>query len=330
MNLINHFLKYLNSNKPIKDQLVVSTFYKFEELKNVNKTKIDLNNFLAKINLKGTILLANEGINGTICGNSEDTLNFYKNLSNWSHFKDLKPKYSLCTINPFLRMKVKIKQEIVTIGDKKIRPERLVGEYVEPKFWNEMIDDIETLIIDTRNNYEISIGTFKNSINPKLNSFREFPQWVKKNIIDKNVPKSKKIAMFCTGGIRCEKSTSHLKKLGFENIFHLEGGILKYLEQIPKVESKWLGECFVFDYRVSVKHGLKVGNFDMCFACRMPLSIEDKKHSDFEEGKSCHHCFNKTSKSQKKRFDERQKQIYLSKKKNQDHLGPKNNIKKNF
>ena len=323
MLLSNHFLNFLNSSNLNKGQLVVSTFYKFIQLNKINEIKELLNGYLKDLNIKGTILLAGEGINGTICGGDKDTLIFFEKITLFSQFKDLEPKYSVCNTNPFLRMKVRLKSEIVNIGNKQVNPEKLIGKYIKPLQWNKIINDKDTMIIDTRNNYEVSIGTFKNSINPKINSFREFPNWVKKNLIDKKVSKSKKIAMFCTGGIRCEKSTSYLKKIGYENVFHLEGGILKYLEKVSNLESKWLGECFVFDYRVSVQHGLKVGNFEMCFACRMPLSEENKKHRLFEEGKSCHYCYNKTSKSQKLRFKERQKQVLLSKKNNQNHIGPK-------
>ncbi len=324
MLLSNHFLKFLNSGPIKKGQLVVSTFYKFIQLNKIDEIKDLLNAYLKNLNIKGTILLANEGINGTICGGEKHTLKFFENLTMFSKFKDLEPKYSVCNNNPFMRMKVRLKSEIVTIGNKESNPEKMVGEYVKPQKWNKILDEKDTLVVDTRNKYEVSIGTFKNSINPEINSFREFPKWAKKNLVDKKISKSKKIAMFCTGGIRCEKSTSYLKKLGYENVYHLQGGILKYLDEISNLESKWLGECFVFDYRVSVQHDLKVGNFDMCFACRMPLSKEDRKHEFFEEGKSCHNCYNKSSKSQKLRFKERQKQILLSKKRNQNHIGPKN------
>ena len=179
------------------------------------------------------------------------------------------------------------------------------------------------MIIDTRNDYEVSIGTFKNSINPKIKSFRNFPNWVQKNLIDKKVSKKSKIGMFCTGGIRCEKSTSYLKQLGFENVFHLDGGILKYLENVKSDKNEWKGECFVFDYRVSLNVSLEKGEYDMCYACRMPLSKENKKNKHYLKGQSCEYCYDQTTIKQKKRFNEREKQIKLSKVKNLKHLGPK-------
>ena len=179
------------------------------------------------------------------------------------------------------------------------------------------------MIIDTRNDYEVSIGTFKNSINPKIKSFRNFPNWVQKNLIDKKVSKKSKIGMFCTGGIRCEKSTSYLKQLGFENVFHLDGGILKYLENVKSDENEWNGECFVFDYRVSLNNSLEKGEYEMCYACRMPLSKENKKNKHYLKGQSCEYCYDQTTIKQKKRFNEREKQIKLSKVKNLNHLGPK-------
>ena len=219
-------------------------------------------------------------------------------------------------------MKIRLKKEIVTIGLPEISPKKIVGDYVKPENWNDLISDKNLLLIDTRNSYEVSIGSFENAINPNIKNFREFPDWVNKNLINKDPEiKNKKIAMFCTGGIRCEKSTSYLRSLGFEEVYHLEGGILKYLEKIPKKESRWNGSCFVFDYRVSVDHNLELGHYEMCFACRMPISQNDKKHKYFVQGESCHHCFKSSNNKQKKRFKERQKQIELSRKKNQSHIG---------
>ena len=220
-------------------------------------------------------------------------------------------------------MKVRLKKEIVTIGIPEVSPSNLVGKYLNVEEWNEFLNESDSMIIDTRNDYEVSIGTFKNSINPKIKSFRNFPNWVQKNLIDKKVSKKSKIGMFCTGGIRCEKSTSYLKQLGFENVFHLDGGILKYLENVKSNENKWKGECFVFDYRVSLNHSLEKGEYDMCYACRMPLSKENKKNKHYQKGQSCEYCYDQTTIKQKKRFNEREKQIKLSKVKNLKHLGPK-------
>jgi len=322
MLLNEHFFNFFDGTRS-KPTVIVSTFYKFIQLEKTIEIKNLFNDYLKDLEIKGTILLAEEGINSTIAGNYNDMLYFFNKLSELKKFKDIEPKYSVCNINPFLRMKVRLKNEIVTIGDKKVNPNKFVGKYLDPNEWNDFLNDKSAMIIDTRNGYEVSIGSFQNSLNPKLKSFRDFPKWVEKNLVKKNLPKETKIGMFCTGGIRCEKSTSYLKQIGFNNVYHLKGGILKYIEEIPENKSLWNGECFVFDYRVSVDHELNRGSFDMCFACRMPLSEEDKKNKFFLEGKSCHYCYDKTSSKQKKRFEERQKQILLAKKKNQNHIGPK-------
>ena len=320
--LIDNFIKYFNKNKIHDNQIIVATFYKFIQLKKKLEIRTCLLGYTKFINIKGTILLANEGINGTIAGKKKDLEIFFKNMTLHKEFYDLSPKYSICNKNPFLRLKIRLKKEIVTIGKKNVKPNKIVGDYVAPQDWNNFINKPETLLIDTRNDYEISIGSFENAINPNIKSFRDFPDWVNKNLVKKNISKNAQIGMYCTGGIRCEKSTSYLKKIGYKNVFHLEGGILKYLEQIPKKESLWKGECFVFDYRVSVEHGLKVGHYEMCFACRMPMSKEDKQDTDYVEGKSCKYCINKISEKQKKRFNERQKQIELQK--NKSHGSQKN------
>ena len=325
MSLSKHFLKYLNSSTLNNGQLVVSTFYKFIQLNKIDEIKKLLNSYLKQLNIKGTILLASEGINGTICGRDKDTLKFFEKINLFSEFKDLKPKYSVCNINPFLRMKVRLKSEIVTFG-KESNPEKLVGNYVKPKQWNKIINDKNTMIVDTRNHYEVSIGTFENSINPQINSFKEFPKWAKKHLIDKNISKSKKIAMFCTGGIRCEKASSFMKNQGFKNVYHLKGGILKYFELVPEEQSKWQGECFVFDDRVSVKHNLSEGTYDMCHGCRMPITEKDKTSKKYIKGVSCSKCFDKTTEEQKSRYMSRQKQVDLAKKRNQRHIGPKEEV----
>ncbi len=320
---LHDFLKF---NKNSEDKIIVFAFYKFVALNNINNIKKTLVNTLSEYDLKGTILLANEGINGTIAG-KKDTIIFVLNfLSSFNFFKDIEHKFSFCDKNPFLRMKVKLKKEIITIGDLNINPIESVGNYLEPEEWNDFLQRENSIVIDTRNNYEVSIGSFKNSINPNLKSFRDFPKWVKEKLLTKNISENTSIGMFCTGGIRCEKSTSYLKRLGFKNVYHLKGGILNYLQKIPKNKSFWRGECFVFDYRVSLSHGMKKGNFDMCFACRMPISNNDKKNIFYIEGQSCHHCYNKTTNEQKIRFNERQKQIRFSKKYKLNHLGPTKNI----
>ena len=323
MSLNQNLQNYLNTNNSILDKYIISTFYKFLVLENYKELKIKFDKSLSKTNIKGTILLANEGVNGTIAGSESDLKKFFLYIDKFSQFKDITPKFSSSNKNPFLRMKVRLKKEIVTIGIPEVSPSNLVGKYLNVEEWNEFLNESDSMIIDTRNDYEVSIGTFKNSINPKIKSFRNFPNWVQKNLIDKKVSKKSKIGMFCTGGIRCEKSTSYLKQLGFENVFHLDGGILKYLENVKSDENEWKGECFVFDYRVSLNDSLEKGEYDMCYACRMPLSKENKKNKHYVKGQSCEYCYDQTTIKQKKRFNEREKQIKLLKVKNLKHLGPK-------
>ena len=323
MSLNQNLQNYLNTNNSTLDKYIISTFYKFLVLENYKELKIKFDECLSKTNIKGTILLANEGVNGTIAGSESDLKKFFLYMDKFSQFKDITPKFSSSNKNPFLRMKVRLKKEIVTIGIPEVSPSNLVGKYLNVEEWNEFLNESDSMIIDTRNDYEVSIGTFKNSINPKIKSFRNFPNWVQKNLIDKKVSKKSKIGMFCTGGIRCEKSTSYLKQLGFENVFHLDGGILKYLENVKSDENEWKGECFVFDYRVSLNDSLEKGEYDMCYACRMPLSKENKKNKHYLKGQSCEYCYDQTTIKQKKRFNEREKQIKLSKVRNLKHLGPK-------
>ena len=323
MSLNQNLQNYLNTNNLTLDKYIISTFYKFLVLENYKELKIKFDKSLSKTNIKGTILLANEGVNGTIAGSESDLKKFFLYIDKFSQLKDITPKFSSSNKNPFLRMKVRLKKEIVTIGVPEVSPSNLVGKYLNVEEWNEFLNESNSMIIDTRNNYEVSIGTFKNSINPKIKSFRDFPKWVQKNLIDKKVSKKSKIGMFCTGGIRCEKSTSYLKQLGFENVFHLDGGILKYLENVKSDENEWKGECFVFDYRVSLNNSLEKGEYEMCYACRMPLSKENKKNKHYLKGQSCEYCYDQTTIKQKKRFNEREKQIKLSKVKNLKHLGPK-------
>ena len=323
MSLNQNLQNYLIINNSTLDEYIISTFYKFLVLENYKELKIKFDKSLSKTNIKGTILLANEGVNGTIAGSESDLKKFFLYIDKFSQFKDITPKFSSSNKNPFLRMKVRLKKEIVTIGIPEVSPSNLVGKYLNVEEWNEFLNESNSMIIDTRNNYEVSIGTFKNSINPKIKSFRDFPKWVQKNLIDKKVSKESKIGMFCTGGIRCEKSTSYLKQLGFENVFHLDGGILKYLENVKYDENEWKGECFVFDYRVSLNNSLEKGEYEMCYACRMPLSKENKKNKHYLKGQSCEYCYDQKTIKQKKRFNEREKQIKLSKVKNLKHLGPK-------
>lgn len=260
--------------------------------------------------LSGLIILAEEGINGTICGEEEIINKAFKLIKNFVGNNDLNEKISFSDRKVFKRLKIRIKPEIVTMGINDINPSIDSGKYVNPTDWNKLLKDQNTLIIDTRNNYEVSLGSFRNSINPNTKNFREFPKWIDNDLakyINKN--KTTKIAMFCTGGIRCEKATSLLKKKGFDNVYHLKGGILKYLENVPSSENLYEGECYVFDERVAVDNQLKKGSFSICHACGMPISSEDKEKIYYIEGIQCKLCINKFTDNDRKRFAERQKQI---------------------
>ena len=305
----------------------VCTFYKFNNLKNSNTLQAEIRKLFREFQITGTVLLGHEGINGTVSSTSKQNLNKAINyICNIEGFKNINKKYSFTKLKPFARLKVKLKKEIVTIGDKSINPNLVVGEYVQPSEWNELIKSKDVLLIDTRNNYEYSIGSFKNSINPNTKKFSEFPEWIKSQNFSEIDKENKKIAMFCTGGIRCEKASSLMKKQGFKKVFHLKGGILKYFESISKKDSLWNGECFVFDDRVSLTHDLSEGTYDMCHGCRMPITDSDKESKKYIRGVSCPHCFDKTTKNQKRRYLSRQKQIDLAKKYNKVHIGPKEEI----
>ena len=299
------------------DKITVCALYKFVDIKNLNEFKKNILTILKKNKIYGTILIAKEGINGTVSGNNLDILNLIDFLKSDVRFFDLEYKLSFTDKNPFYRTKVKLKKEIVTLGVK-INKSHYNATYINPENWNEFITNDDVILIDTRNKYETSIGSFINSIDPKTESFRDFPNFVKNNL---NLEKTKKIAMFCTGGIRCEKSTAYLKSKGFKNVYHLKGGILNYFKKIEKKDSLFRGDCFVFDNRVSVDHNLKKGNYDQCHACRIPIREKDKKHTHFVEGVSCPNCYNKTTPDKKSRFKERQKQIKIAKKLGINHIG---------
>ncbi|EGN75383.1 Putative sulfurtransferase [Idiomarina sp. A28L] len=298
-------------------QYICAALYKFVELNDYEELRQPLFDVMAENEVKGTLLLAREGINGTICGTRDAVDNVLNWLKSDSRFADLEHKESPSETQAFYRTKVKLKKEIVTMGLDWVDPKNIVGTYVAPAEWNRIISDPEVLLIDTRNDYEYAVGTFKGAINPKTETFREFPDYVKEHL-DKE--KHKKVAMFCTGGIRCEKSTAYLKELGFNEVYHLHGGILKYLEEVPAEESMWDGECFVFDQRVTVKHGLEQGSYDQCYACRMPITEEEMQSEQYEKGVSCPHCFDKTTPSQKERFAEREKQVQLAKARGEKHI----------
>ncbi len=299
-------------------KIVVCALYKFVNLPDFHQLRQPLFNVMDSNGIKGTLLLAREGINGTVAGSrvAIDTLLAW--LRTDPRLAEIDSKVSLTDIPPFNRTKVKLKKEIVTMGVEGIDPKQVVGTYVNPKDWNKLISDPEVLLIDTRNDYEYQVGTFKNAINPSTESFREFPKYVKEHL---DPDKHKKVAMFCTGGIRCEKSTAYLKEQGFEEVYHLKGGILKYLEDVPAQETLWQGECFVFDERVTVNHHLKKGDYDQCHACRMPITEADKASPMYEKGVSCPHCCDQKSPEQKLRFAEREKQIALAKLRGEQHIG---------
>ena len=297
---------------------LVAAFYHFVPLDNLTVFQADLLTLCQNENIKGTILLANEGINGTIAGHRDSVEKVLAWLRSDPRLCHLQHKESWASEHPFLRMKVRLKKEIVTLGMADINPNQEVGTYVDPEQWNELIDDPDVLLVDARNDYEVAIGTFKNAINPGTESFRDFPGFVKNNL---DPSKHKKIAMFCTGGIRCEKATSYLLKQGYEAVYHLQGGILKYLENTPEEESRWQGECFVFDDRVSVDHQLQPGQYDLCHGCRHPITETDQQSERYIEGVSCPYCYDTQTEEKRQSAQERQRQIILAKTRGQQHLG---------
>lgn len=297
---------------------VIAAMYKFVRLPDYHELREPLLDFCNEQGIKGTLLLAKEGINGTVAGSREAIDNLLTYLKRDERFLGIEHKESYDETQPFYRMKVKLKKEIVTMGVEDIDPNHIVGTYVEPQDWNALISDPDVILIDTRNYYEYNIGTFEGAINPETTTFREFPQYIAEHL-DKN--KHKKVAMFCTGGIRCEKSTAYVKQQGFEEVYHLKGGILKYLEDVPQDQSKWQGECFVFDNRVAVNHDLEKGSYDQCHGCRHPITEEDKQSEKYLLGVACPRCYDDQSEEQRQRFMERQKQIQLAKQRNEEHIG---------
>lgn len=293
--------------------LTVASFYKFVRLDNYADKREPILTFCRSHGMRGTILLAEEGINGTIAGSAEAIHSVLAFLKSDPRLADLEHKASLTDEFPFERLKVKLKKEIVTLGKPEADPHQQVGIYVSPQEWNQIISDPEVVLIDTRNDYEVSIGTFHKAINPKTKSFREFPDYVQQHL---DPAKHKKVAMFCTGGIRCEKASSYMKSQGFQEVYHLKGGILKYLEEVPAAESLWQGECFVFDERISVQHALEPGSYEMCRSCGHPISEADKASSDYEEGISCPYCLDTLTPEKRSRQQERQRQLEYAKKRN--------------
>jgi UPF0176 protein len=298
--------------------ITVCALYHFVDLPNYADFQEPLSSLCAQQGVFGTLLLASEGINGTVAGPAEGIQALLAYFKSQKVFADVGYKLSYDDKNPFYRLKVRLKKEIVTMGDPTVNGAKNSGIYVGPEAWNELISDPDVLVLDTRNTYEVSIGTFKGAVNPKTTNFREFPDFVKTQC---NPEKHKKVAMFCTGGIRCEKASAYMKQQGFDEVYHLKGGILKYLEDVPTDKSTWEGECFVFDGRVSVGHDLEPGSYDQCYGCRHPITAADKQSVHYEKGISCHHCYDAQTPEHKSRVAMRQKQIDLAKKRGDSHVG---------
>ena len=296
----------------------VAALYHFARFPRFESFRPELQKFCDDHDVHGTLLLAHEGINGTIAGSDAAIAAVLAFLRAQPEFAQLEHKESRASKAPFLRMKVRLKKEIVTMGVDNIDPNKIVGTYVAPKDWNALISDPDTILIDTRNDYETAIGIFKGAVDPDTRTFREFPDWVKNQTGLHNKPK---IAMYCTGGIRCEKATAFMKEQGFDEVYHLKGGILKYLEEVPPEESLWEGACFVFDERVSVTHGLSEGEHALCNACRHPLTKAEMQSPKYEKGVSCDYCHDVKSAEDKERYRQRQKQMDLARKRGEKHLG---------
>jgi UPF0176 protein len=297
----------------------VAAFYQFAPLAHYAALQTPLLDSLKASRVKGSVLLAPEGINGTIAATAGDLQIALSEVRRITGLGQLEHKLSFAQDPPFKRMKVRLKKEIVTIGDVAANPNEIVGTHVEPASWNALISDPDVVVIDTRNDYEVEIGTFKGAINPRTERFGAFPDFVRNTL---QADKSKMIAMFCTGGIRCEKASSFMRNEGFENVYHLKGGILKYLELVPRDESLWEGGCFVFDERVAVGHGLEPGNHSICHGCLKPVSSEQRQSANYEDGVCCDACANVLTDVQKASNRERQRQYVLARKRGTKHLGP--------
>jgi UPF0176 protein len=300
----------------------VAAFYGFTAMEDLAALQQELKALAQQAGVLGTILLAEEGVNGTISGPDAGVQAMLTRLRRLPGLAGLEAKFSRAEQQTFHRLKVRLKREIVTMGCPTVKPAEQVGTYVPPQQWNTLIDDPDTLVVDTRNSYEVAIGSFAGAIDPGTNSFREFPAWVEQTLrplVEARQPKA--IAMFCTGGIRCEKSTAYLMQQGFDNVHHLQGGILRYLEEVPQESSRWQGECYVFDQRVSVNHHLQPGSYSLCHACGLPLSPEDRLHPSHREGISCLHCIDRFSDADRQRFAERQRQMQLAKVRGERHIG---------
>ena len=302
----------------MKKKYLNVAFYKFVHFPNYTSFQSKILNFCVERNIKGTILLAEEGINVTAAGTKKNIYELLNFLKIDNRFSDITHKESYSEEIPFHRMRVKLKKEIVSLGRPNINLSNRSGIRVDPKNWNILLADPDVVLVDARNDYEYQIGTFKNAISPKTTNFREFPAFIKEKL---NTKKNKKIAIFCTGGIRCEKASSYMLSKGFENVYQLNGGILKYMDEIETDKSLWEGECFVFDSRVSVDSELAEGNYEQCYACRRPLSETDLQSNLYQKGISCPYCINETSDAQRASFRERQQQVELAEKRNEKHIG---------
>ena len=302
--------------------ICVAALYRFAPLAQIEQLRGPLKQLCDDQGIKGTLLLASEGVNGTIAGPRGGIDRVLDHIRSWPDCSDLDVKFSGAATMPFHRMKVRLKQEIVTMGQPDVDAARNAGTYIDPQDWNALIDDPDTIVIDTRNDYEVSIGTFAGAINPKTASFRDFPEWFARErerlLASENPPK---VAMFCTGGIRCEKASAFLKNEGLEDVFHLKGGILAYLEAVPEAESRWEGECFVFDRRVAVGHALAAGTHELCFACRRPVSPSDKLSPLYEEGVSCSACHGERDDEQRASYRERHEQELRAASQGRAHVG---------
>tara|TARA_R110001592_G_scaffold363248_6_gene682356 strand:+ start:56116 stop:57054 length:939 start_codon:yes stop_codon:yes gene_type:complete len=299
-------------------EVVVAALYKFVALEDFHELREPLLDACLAADARGTLLLAHEGINGTIAASREGIDAVLAYLRADPRLGDLEHKESLDDHMPFYRMKVKLKKEIVTMGIAGIDPNQRVGTYVKPTDWNELVSDPEVLLVDTRNDYECGIGSFRGAVDPETTTFREFPAYVRQHL---DPTRHKKVAMFCTGGIRCEKASAFMLQEGFEEVYHLQGGILKYLEEVPEQESIWEGECFVFDNRVAVNHRLEKGQYDQCYGCRHPITEQDKQSEQYQKGVCCPRCFDTLTAEQITNFRERQKQIELAEARGEVHIG---------
>lgn len=302
----------------MQNDFLVCALYKFTPLPAYQILRAPLLELMQQLEVRGSLLLASEGINGTVAGKDSGIKQLLAWLEQQPGLQGIEPKFSRTPNQPFNRSKVKLKREIVTMGVEGIDPLRSVGTYLDAEQWNELLAGEDVLLIDTRNDYEVALGKFKGAIDPQTGCFSEFPQYIKDHYDPEQTPK---VAMYCTGGIRCEKSTALLKQYGFKEVYHLQGGILKYLESMPQEQSLWEGECYVFDERVSVDHQLQPGKFELCHSCRFPVSLEDRQHPHYSRGVSCPRCYSLRSEEQREQLRQRQLQVELAQARGEAHLG---------